>query len=136
MHFADVHYCYTVDKKESYIQVFYSINGKILLETSSRCEKFLLKLNRITNKTSELSIDEESQSGMSNFEEFDDLIQKKDDNKGGRGHNKDQKRANPYIYLVWILYWQLDVEVYYFVLFIKVCDVTMEKKDKLKFLVK
>ena len=89
-------------KKESYIQVFYSINGKILLETSSRCEKFLLKLNRITNKTSELSIDEESQSGMANFEEFDDLIQKKDDNKGGRGHNKDQKRANPYIYLVWI----------------------------------
>ena len=39
---------------------------------------------------------------MANFEEFDDLIQKKDDNKGGRGHNKDQKRANPYIYLVWI----------------------------------
>ena len=89
-------------KKESYIQVFYSINGKILLETSSRCEKFLLKLNRITNKTSELSLDEESQSGIANFEEFDDLIQKKDDNKGGRGHNKDQKRANPYIYLVWI----------------------------------
>ena len=89
-------------KKESYIQVFYSINGKILLETSSRCEKFLLKLNRITNKSSELSLDEESQSGIANFEEFDDLIQKKDDNKGGRGHNKDQKRANPYIYLVWI----------------------------------
>ena len=104
-----------VDKKESYIQVFYSINNKIISDASTRCEKFLFKLNNKNNKDQNGGVtlldddDEESVGGVLN--EFGDLVMEKNEppkevkkSKIRIGHrgNKNQKRSNPLIYLVWI----------------------------------
>ena len=104
-----------VDKKESYIQVFYSINNKIISDASTRCEKFLFKLNNKSNKDQNGGVtllDDDEDESLAAMNEFGDLgLEKneppKESKKGkmrlGRRGNKNQKRSNPLIYLVWIL---------------------------------
>ena len=104
-----------VDKKESYIQVFYSINNKIISDASTRCEKFLFKLNNKSNKDQNGGVtllDDDEDESLAAINEFGDLgLEKneppKESKKGkmrlGRRGNKNQKRSNPLIYLVWIL---------------------------------
>jgi hypothetical protein len=104
-----------VDKKESYIQVFYSINNKIISDASTRCEKFLFKLNNKSNKDQNGGVtllDDDEDESLVVINEFGDLGLEKNDqakeSKKGKvrlGHrgNKNQKRSNPLIYLVWIL---------------------------------
>ena len=104
-----------VDKKESYIQVFYSINNKIISDASTRCEKFLFKLNNKSNKDQNGGVtllDDDEDESLVAINEFGDLGLEKNDqakeSKKGKvrlGHrgNKNQKRSNPLIYLVWIL---------------------------------
>ena len=101
-----------VDKKESYIQVFYSINSKILSDASSRCEKFLFKLNNKSNKgegggASLLDDDEEESIVMINDLgelSLEKTEKDKEKEKIRRGHRnrKNQKRSNPIIYLLWV----------------------------------
>jgi len=99
-------------KKESYIQVFYSINSKILSDASSRCEKFLFKLNNKSNKgegggASLLDDDEEESIVMINDLgelSLEKTEKDKEKEKIRRGHRnrKNQKRSNPIIYLLWV----------------------------------
>ena len=100
-----------VDKKESYIQVFYSINSKIISDASSRCEKFLFKLNNKSNKGEggATLLDDDEEESLLMLNDLGDLgIEKaekeKEKEKIRRGHKnrKNQKRSNPIIYLLWI----------------------------------
>ena len=100
-----------VDKKESYIQVFYSINNKIISDASTRCEKFLFKLNNKNNKGENGGVsllDDDEEESIAILNDLTDLNLEKNDQKEkekirmSHRNKKEQKRSNPIIYLLWI----------------------------------
>ena len=101
-----------VDKKESYIQVFYSINNKIISDASTRCENFLFKLNNKNNKGDDGGslLDDDEEDSIAILNDLGDLNLEKNDQKEkeknklrmGHRNNQNQKKSNPIIYLLWI----------------------------------
>ena len=98
-----------VDKKESYIQVFYSINNKIISDASTRCEKFLFKLNNKNNRgeSGGSLLDEDEEESIVILNDLGDLNldkseKEKEKIRMSQKNRNNQKRGNPIIYLLWI----------------------------------
>ena len=98
-----------IEKRESYIEIFYLINPKLISESLEKCEKFLQKLN--IKKSNFENIESISMTSSSSFKnENESLKDEKNNlldfninlmNKDDKTKNKSKNSCHKYSYSIW-----------------------------------